>query len=267
MPNTGRIRYSTGFGVVLAIAVMLARPVWAAGGINVGAGNDMSLGNALTTLGCGDLTVSGTLHLDSAVLNDTNNAVINSGGQLDGDTGTLNMSGDWSNDGTFNADTSKVNMNDGCGVSNATIAGSTTFNELKIATANGRQVAFTAGTTQTVNTALTLTGTAGNLLKLRSTSDGSPAFLKLANGGSQSISYVDVKDNHATGLYLAPGSPASFDSVDSGGNLRWFLNALIPPAVPSIPTLSGFGLLLLTLSLALGLLWRRRRPADDRFQA
>jgi hypothetical protein len=98
----------------------------------------------------------------------------------------------------------------------------TKFYNLKAVTASGKQINFEAGKTQTVANSLTLQGASGNLLKLRSMVNGQQALINLQNGGTQSIAYVDVKDHSATGQYLAPGTPASFNSIDSGNNNRWF---------------------------------------------
>lgn len=206
-------------------------------GITVGSGSALSLGSGQIDLGCGSL-------------------IILSGGQVDGGQGTINLSGNWSNSGTFDPGSSTVNMADGSGCgSPVTIAGNTTFHNLVITTNSGRQVNFAAGSTQTVTSALTLAGVAGNLLKIRSTTQGSPAFLDLTSTASQNIDYVDVQDNHATGLYLASGDPGRFNSVDSGGNLRWFLNA----GPTDIPTLSSLGMLATLMGLLMAVLgWRRR---------
>ena len=91
------------------------------------------------------------------------------------------------------------------------------------------------------NELLTLLGASGNLLTIRSTIDGSEAFLDLQ--GSQSVDFVDVKDNHATGYAIYMG----LDSVNSGNAPGWIVAAL--------PALSGAALVLLMLVL----LWTGHR--------
>lgn len=243
------------YGLTLALLVTgstVSQPGLAQG-ITVGAGGTLWLGSGQISLRCSDLTVAGQLNMNQGTLNDILNVQIS--GQADGGQGVINLSGNWSNTGVFEPGSATVNMNDGCGVTTATIAGNTTFHNLTISTASGRQIHFTAGSTQTVNGNLTLTGVADNLLKILSTATGSPAFLDLTTGGGQSIDYVDVQDNHATGQHLAPGEPAAFNSVDRSGNLRWFLSN-----VPTeIPTLSPFGMMAALLALMIAALrWRRR---------
>lgn len=235
----------------------------AAQGLSVG-GGQMALGDGVLDLGCGDLEVlgSGQLDLDNARVGNTLDVA--NAGTLNGDQGTLTLTGNWSNTGTFNPGTGTVEITDGCASSGSTLAGETTFYNLSATSSSGKPLVFTAGQTQQVQNALTLQGMVDNLLPIRSSSPGSPAYLQLDEAGSQSIAYVDVQDNHAPepGQFLAPGAPAQFNSVDSGGNLRWFLNALIPslPVEPKpIPTTSGFGLLLLLAMMGGLLAFRGRR--------
>ena len=80
---------------------------------------------------------------------------------------------------------------------------------------------------------------------------GTPAKLNLL--GTQNIRYVDVADNHGTGLTLAPGLPSASNSVNSGNVFNWF------DVLPIIPALSAVGLMLLSLLvIAYGLHGRRR---------
>ena len=103
-----------------------------------------------------------------------------------------------------------------------------------------RHLLFTAGATTSVSPGLlTLQGAAGNLLKVRSTVPGTPAKLNLL--GTQNIRYVDVADNHGTGLTLAPGLPSASNSVNSGNVFNWF------DVLPIIPALSAAGLIVLSL--------------------
>jgi len=68
-------------------------------------------------------------------------------------------------------------MNDGHCVPNAaTVAGDTTIDTLTVTTDSGKQINLAAGLTHTINTALTLAGSSGNLLELRSTTPGSPSL-------------------------------------------------------------------------------------------
>ena len=54
---------------------------------------------------------------------------------------------------------------------------------------------------------------------------------------------VDVADNNASGVTLAPGTPAQYNSVDSGNLYNWF------GFRQAIPTLSMLALGVLALAL------------------
>jgi len=236
----GRIPSLLALGGTLALA---SANVAALPGLVVPADGNFSLGGGTLELPCVDF--------------------LNSGGTVNV-AGLINVSGNWGNTGAFNAQGGTVHLDDDHCVPNlATVTGNTNFFALRIDTDSGKQVNFQAGSTQNVGGGITLLGTAGNLLKIRSTVPGSPAFLNVAGG--QNINYVDVQDNHATGLYLAPGLPNQFNSIDRGGNSRWFLNLGpevnpgSPPNINPIPTLSATATLLLGLALSALVSWRSRR--------
>lgn len=253
LPSSGtRVRTAVllalGGTLALASANVAALP-----GLVVPSGGSFSLGGGTLELPCVDF--------------------INSGGTVNA-AGLINVSGNWGNSGAFNAQGGTVNMNDDdCPSPYVTISGNTTFYRFGIFSDSDppdKEVHFTAGSTQTVGGVITLLGANGHWLKIRSTVPGSPAFLNVAGG--QNINYVDVKDNYATGLYLAPNYPGFFNSVDSGGNWRWFLNTVPgvggPGAGPggggiqgpaSVPTLSTTATLLLGLALSALVSWRSRR--------
>lgn len=79
-------------------------------------------------------------------------------------------------------------------------------------------VTLTAGTTQTVS-AFSLSGTAGNLITLNSSSAGSQATLSDSNG-SNSVSYMSIKDTVATGG-AEWGAYVDNGNVDAGNNVGW----------------------------------------------
>jgi len=84
-----------------------------------------------------------------------------------------------------------------------------------------------------------LAGASGNLLEIRSTVDGSEAFLDL--GEAATGSFVDVKDNHAI------DQPVTLDanSVISGNAPGWSVPS------PLVPALSLLGLAALAAGLTL----------------
>ena len=207
--------------------------------LNVGAGASVDLGTASIDLGCADLTVTGTFSSGSVGFAAARDVTIEPTGVLNGNSATLEVAGNWANGGVFTCGASTVSFVDGCGLTTATITGDTTFCGLEMATGIGKVYAFEAGSTQTITDSLTLAGASGNLLTIRSTIDGLEAFTNLL--GSQSIDFVDVKDNHAVGSPLA--LPAN--SVDSGNTQGWVPSVPIPVLVPL-----GVALLLIALLLA-----------------
>jgi hypothetical protein len=87
------------------------------------------------------------------------------------------------------------NLNQG-GAGTLTISGSNTFNNITNST-QPATVTFTAGTTQTVS-AFGLSGTAGNLITINSTTPGSQFTLSDASG-TINAQYLAIQDSNATG--------------------------------------------------------------------
>ena len=95
-------------------------------------------------------------------------------------------------------------------------------NDLELSTTIGKLVIFEAGATTTVNGMFEVSGASGNLLQIRSTVDGSEAFLALA--AADMGDFVDVKDNHAV-----PSSVTlSAGSLRSGNHLGWSFVGVVP---------------------------------------
>ncbi|EKD78951.1 MAG: hypothetical protein ACD_41C00220G0001 [uncultured bacterium] len=162
------------------------------------------------TLGA-DLDVDGNLTLTAGILDTAN--TLNYG---------ITVGGNWANTGTFTQRNGKVTF-DTVGTT-STISGDTTFYDFTCITPN-KPLTFTAGKTQTISGALTLTGTADNLIMLRSTVNGS--YWGLTVNGTQSVSYVNVKDSDASGGTAV----AQTNSTDAGHNLNWTFN--VAPTAPT----------------------------------
>jgi hypothetical protein len=214
--------------------------------LTIGSGSSIDLGTGSLDLGCVDLTVVGTLSGGTVGFDQARDVTIDPTGTVDGESATLRVTGDWNNGGTFNAGTGKVELVDGCGVANATVSGSSSFNDLDITTATAKQVSFEAGETTTVTGNLALSGSIGSLLQVRSTSGGVAALLDVQ--GTSSTSFVDVQDNDATAGNEVIVTVGSVKGANTPG---WSLS---PVAVPALGIL---GLLLVWLGLA----WSGRRQA------
>ena len=90
-------------------------------------------------------------------------------------------------------------------------------------TTSGFLYSFVSGSTQTVTGALSLEGAAANRLTIRSTLDGSEAFLNVQ--GSSSADFVDVQDNDATA-----GNPVTLgaNSLKGSNTPGWLTGVLVP---------------------------------------
>lgn len=208
--------------IMVFVCLCFVSDLLLANGITIGSGGSINVGQGSINLGCKDIQVEGELQLGSGSLDDVRHASIS--GTVDAQSGSINLTGDWTNLGTVNPGTSAVNMNDGCSTTSSTISGPTSFYDWSVMTTSGKQLNFSAGETQDALNSVKFNGTDGSLLKIRSTVADSPAFFQLAEAGTQNVSFVDVRDNHAPmpGQFMAPGFPEEYNSVDSGGNFRWF---------------------------------------------
>jgi len=240
----------------VALLMLCGEPALAQ--ILVPAGSSLSLnGGSLDLAGTG-LTIAGTFATGSVGVNGANNIDILAGATLDGGSGYLRLSGDWSNAGTFNPAGGTVFFVDGA-ASSSNVSGSSVFNNLSFISASGKSYVFAVGSTQTIDSALTIGGAASAGIQFKSSIAGQVANINLLPAGAQNISYVGVSDVHATGQHLAPTL-----SNDGGtGNATGWFGSGIPPgggaAIVPAPALSASALALSILLIAgLGLHRARR---------
>lgn len=144
---------------------------------------------------------------------DIDNTFTNSGGTFNANGLAMNVAGNWSNSATFTANSNTVTL-DG---TNQTFTGSTTFYTLSKIVTSAATLTFDDAGTITVSNSLTFNGASGQLLSLRSDNNGTAAALTLQSGGTQSLNYLDVKDNNAGGGLLLVG----LNSTNSGNNTNW----------------------------------------------
>ncbi len=175
-------------------------------------GGTYSAGSGTHTFG-GGLTLSGgTFSGGSAVTNVTGNLNITSG-TFTASTATTSVSGNFTNTGTFTPGTGLVDLTG----TNQTITGTSTFNNLRKVVSTARTLTFGAGQTITITGTTTLSGASGQLLSLRSSSDGTQWIINPAGG--RSLAYLDVKDSNNTGSNI---SAANYTGLtDSGNNTNW----------------------------------------------
>lgn len=114
---------------------------------------------------------------------------------LNGSDGKLQLAGNWDKGATgiFNCGTSTVTY---YGTGSSTISGNTTYYCLECVEP-GKELVFTAGSCQTVSSKLTITGSLGNEIKLRSSSTGVRWNIDFT-GSNQQAEYIEVKDSEAS---------------------------------------------------------------------
>ncbi|MEO8751121.1 MAG: DUF1566 domain-containing protein [Casimicrobiaceae bacterium] len=197
--------------------------------LSVPAGAALNLAGATLNAGCQDVSVGGTLATGPGQLVGVRNIAVAGSGTLDGGSGTIGLSGDFGQSGTFNPATGTMQIGDGCGTTTSTFTGTSSFYTFNTSTATGRGLNFPANQTQSVAHALSLTGAAGALVTIRSSAAGTAGNLALAAGAAQTIAYVDVADNHATVQPIAPGAAATFNSIKGPNSNGWFVIAVSGP--------------------------------------
>lgn len=215
--------------IALALLVLLPLPALA-GNLTVGSGSSLDLGTGSLALGCADLDVLGTMSAGTSGFTQGRDVTITPTGVMNGNSATLQLSGDWDNLGSFVAGTSSVQITDGCGLLSGVVNGDTSFNNLTLSSTSGKQVTFTAGSTQSVAGSFVVAGALGNQIKIRSDVPGTKAFVNVQ--GSSSASCVDVEDNSAL-----LGNNIAMDgcSIKGPNSPGW----LLTPAIPLLPPLAA----------------------------
>jgi hypothetical protein len=186
-------------------------------GAVTGGTNSLTVSTGAVTLG-GNLTAKNlTLSSSSASLTANTNDVTlsgsltSTGGTVTFSTGTISLAGDWADTGTFNCGSGTVIFTDNS--VSSVISGTTTFNLFKCTTA-GKTLQFTAGTTQTAEN-FTITGTAGSLIHLESTTSGSIWTITVPVAHA-SVTYAYVKDSTSTNASIT-----TLNSSSGGNNINW----------------------------------------------
>jgi hypothetical protein len=153
-------------------------------------------------------------------------------GIFDADGNDMYVAGDWYNyagQDAFIPNGNTVTFDGG----NQTLYGSTTFYNLSRLYAS--TLSFEAGTTQTIEGTLTLTGAPGDLLHLRSTGSGR---WKIDPQGARIIDYVDVQDSDNTNplvIFTYDNYHNSIGYLSTDNNINWFEGNPTPPKPPEPP--------------------------------
>ncbi|WP_210411504.1 FlgD immunoglobulin-like domain containing protein [Oceanispirochaeta crateris] len=188
--------------------------------------NDVTVTGALTLTddaalnSSGDLTLSsGTLDLDGNTITIPGNLTFAAAGTLIDTAGIIDLSGDWDNTagGTYTA-TGTVRFLDNA--TSSVISGDTGFFNFQVPnTVGAKTLQFTALSTQSVSGAFNVQGTdAANRVILESTSAGTLWLLDLSSA-TVTADYLEIQDSDLVGAAPAPLSPVTSGSfVDNGNN-------------------------------------------------
>lgn len=204
---------------------------WAQISVPVGASIDVPAG-AILDATCGGIDVQGQVNVTSGQLRTDGDLMIGSSGSLNGNDGLIRVGGNLISTGTFNAQNSTVELTDGCLGNTTQIAGNLVFQNLVLSSSTGRTYAIQAGSQITVLGTLTLLGAPGQHLQLVS-----------ANGGAVIVN-------------LGPSAHVVSNFVSVASNVQIGTAAAM---ARSIPTLSEYGVLMLSTLLAM-VAWARRHP-------
>jgi hypothetical protein len=159
------------------------------------------------------LVVGNTLDLSSYSTVDLNNGLTISGGTLTAPAGTMTLSGNFDNSGTFNSSNGTLIL-DG---SNQTITGDNTFYNLT-KTTPGSTLTFTANQTQTIQGILTLQGTANSPITLVSSTPGTQYLIDTQGGRAFEYLNITDMDNISSSIIDCP------TCTDSGHNNYFFFH-------------------------------------------
>lgn len=237
------------FGAFALMTLLsVANPAGAEGQVIIGPGAVFDTGGGRIEAGCADLLVDGRAAGNWSGLDSVRLGAV---GVLS--TSTLDFGGDWHSQ-TEQTVPGEVHWQPQCGRSEGTLSGDHRFARLTITGDSGLTRRLAVDSEQVIEQSLRLQGSSTPFL-LRSSMPGQAARLTVASAASWQIDAVDVADIDASGGQgLAPGNPADYRSVDSGGNRNWFLAAV---AIP-VPAVGPVGLLLLALLMTVGV-WRHSR--------
>ncbi|QIL71253.1 hypothetical protein G7048_13315 [Diaphorobacter sp. HDW4B] len=208
-----------------------------------------SLNSGYQSLACTQLSVSGQLNLNTGTLVRIKNSMIQTGGVVNGNSGLLEVNGNWSNSGTFNPGTSTVKFTRLCGVSTINVTGTTDFGNLIIDSADGPlHIVLPPNTNQTVNGTLSFVGNPKDIYI-----EGGPCSGIRLLEGANSVGQ-DANVHLAPGVWIGKTPPAG---CPGGPPVTGNSNAVPVPATDAL----GLGLLTALLAaLGGGSLLRRKKP-------
>lgn len=238
---------------LLSIAALAQAAQW-----QIGAGSRVDFGDAIVNLSCADFKVDGAASANASRLDGISTLHIGVTGSVLGGQGQWALSGDFLRTGRFSADSSTISIVDTCPISVSRVSDGTVFHHLSVVSGTGKTLELAAGQATAVQGQLTLQGTAGNLLKVRSTMTSTTAQLSATT--QQTVQFLDVADIRATGEVIAFGPPSQYQSEANGNLFRWFQfdaqgqdqgNGGSSADIRNVPSSSALGMAILSVLLIL----------------
>ncbi|WP_053844449.1 IPTL-CTERM sorting domain-containing protein [Paracidovorax avenae] len=216
-----------------ALALTLCTPVAAQWVVPPGSSLDVPPGGAVD-ISCTSLDMQGTLNLSGGTLSVDSSATFASGSNVTGSGGTISVGGDLIATGPVDTGNNTLVLRDGCDPGNTSqISGNIVVQNLVLQSTTGRNFVLPAGANITVLGSLTIQGTQAQPVQL--TSASGTAVVNLGPNATVTRNFASVPPT------VQIGAAAT--------------------AVTSIPTLSEYGLVLLSLLMGALMAWKRRGPA------
>ncbi|MDA8456271.1 IPTL-CTERM sorting domain-containing protein [Acidovorax sp. GBBC 3334] len=227
------VRHSLRWLAGATLALTLCAPAAAQWVVPPGGSLDVPPGGAVD-IACTALDMQGTLNLTGGTLSVDSTATFGSGSNVTGSGGTISVGGDVVANGTLNTGNNTLVLRDGCDPGNTSqLSGTIVVQNLVLQSTTGRTFVLPQGANITVLGTLTLQGTAGQPVQLVSASG--TAVINLGPAATVVRNFASVPPTVQIG-------------------------AAAPP-LTSIPTLSEYGLMLLSLLMAGTMFWKRRELA------
>ncbi|WCM89669.1 IPTL-CTERM sorting domain-containing protein [Acidovorax sp. NCPPB 3576] len=219
--------------VGFAATVVLCSPAAAQWVFPPGSSLDVPAGGQ-TDLGCSALDMQGTLNLNGGTVTVDTDATFGSGSNVTGSNGVISVGGNLISTGNVSTGSNTVVLRDGCDPGNTSqISGNFVFQNLTISSTTGRTFVLPAGTNITVLGTLTVQGAPGQNVQLVSSS-GTTAVVNLGPNATVVRNFASVTGTVQIGAVTT---------------------------VAAIPTLSEYGLILLSLLIGMAMYWKRREFA------
>ena len=181
-----------------------------AGTIEIEAGMNASIGS-LTTQGAGYITLNGPTYTIAGDVNTGTEGVF----YVYDNTQNLVIGGNFAGGGYIFGTPGKLNLT--LNGTSAVFPNAHNLNLKSLTKTNGGSITFPTGADVIISDAVNLQGTAGHLMRLRSSSSGTA--WNFFPPSSRTLTYLDVKDSNSSLLIEARG----LGNIDSGGNTNWSL--------------------------------------------